>query len=167
MKYHVRRVDRALTDPAKLERVLMETQYVTIAMCKDNTPYLVSLSHAYDPEKRNIYFHCASEGKKIDYIHANPKVWGQAIIDKGYVEGKCNHLYITAMFEGTIHLAAGNEEKRRIMNYLFDRQEKKSPTGEVDSHKERITRDTELDRMNAGWIAVEEITGKISKDTVF
>jgi hypothetical protein len=94
-------------------------------------------------------------------------VWGQAIIDKGYVEGKCNHLYVTAMFKGTIHLAEGNEEKRRIMNYLFDRQEKKSPNGEVDSHKERITRDAELDRMNAGWISVEEITGKISKDTVF
>jgi hypothetical protein len=58
-------MDRAITDPAKLERVLKETLYITVAMCKDNVPYLVSLSHAYDPKGKHLYFHCASEGKKL------------------------------------------------------------------------------------------------------
>ncbi len=167
MKYHMRRMDRAITDQAKLERVLLETRYVTVAMCKDDAPYLVSLSHAYDPERKRLYFHCAPEGKKIDYWRANPRVWGQAIIDHGYVEGRCNHLYVTAMFEGTVHLAEDTEEKRRIMNYMFDRQEKRSPTGEVDPHKARIGKDTELGRTTIGWIVVEEITGKKSAEVKF
>ena len=167
MKYHIRRMDRAITDPAKLERILMETRFITVAMCRDNIPYLVSISHFYDPSAKRLYFHCATEGKKMDFWRANPRVWGQAIIDHGYVEGECNHLYVMAMFDGTVHIAEANEEKRRIMNYMFDRQEKKSHGGEVDPHKERITKDAELGRAAVGWIAVEEITGKRSKDITF
>jgi hypothetical protein len=167
MKYHMRRMDRAITDPEKLERVLKETHYITVAMCKDNVPYLVSLSHVYDPEGKRLYFHCAPEGKKLDYMKANPRVWGQAIIDHGYVDGKCNHLYVTAMFEGTVHLAEDTAEKRRIMNYLFTRQEKPSPTGEVDPHLARIGKDTEIGRTTIGWITVEELTGKKSAEVKF
>ncbi len=167
MKYHIRRMDREITDSAKLERVLKETHYITVAMCKDDVPYLVSLSHAYDPNGKRIYFHCASEGKKMDYWKANPRVWGQAIIDHGYVDGKCNHLYVTTMFEGTVHLAEGIEEKRRIMEYLFANQEKPSPTGEVDPHFTRIGKDTEIGRTTIGWIAVGEMTGKKSSEVKF
>ncbi len=53
------------------------------------------------------------------------------------------------------------------MNYTFDRQEKKSPNGEVDEHKTRITKDAELDRVAVGWIAVSEITAKRSKGIEF
>jgi uncharacterized protein len=167
MKYHMRRMDRAITDPEKLESVLKETHYITVAMCKDNVPYLVSLSHAYDPKGKCLYFHCASEGKKLDYMKANPRVWGQAIIDHGYVNGKCNHLYVTAMFEGTVHLAEGIEEKRRIMSYLFANQEKASPTSERDPHFTRVGKDTEITRTTIGWIAIEEITGKKSTEVQF
>ncbi len=167
MKYHMRRMDRAVTDHEKLERVLKETHYVTVAMCRDNVPYLVSLSHAYDPARKCIYFHCASEGKKLDYMRANPRVWGQAIIDRGYVDGKCNHLYITAMFEGTVHLAEDLGEKRRIMEYLFTNQEKPSSTGERDPHFARINKDAEIARTTIGWIAVENLTGKKSAGVDF
>ena len=167
MKYHMRRLDRAITDSDKLERILKETRYITIAMCKDNIPYLVSLSHAYDPDGKRLYFHCASEGKKLDYMRANPHIWGQAIIDHGYVEGKCNHLYVTAMFGGTVHLAETKAEKRRIMSYMFTNQEKPSPNGEVDPHMIRIGKDTEIGRTTIGWISVEELTGKKSAEVNF
>jgi nitroimidazol reductase NimA-like FMN-containing flavoprotein (pyridoxamine 5'-phosphate oxidase superfamily) len=76
MKYHVRRMDREIKDPAKLERVLKETRYITIALCKDNEPYLVSLIHSYDEDAKCLYFHCASAGKKLDYIKVNPTSLG-------------------------------------------------------------------------------------------
>ncbi len=173
MKYHVRRIDREIKDPAKLERVLKETRYITIALCKDNTPYLVSLSHSYDEEAKCIYFHCASAGKKLDYMRSNPKVWGQAIIDRGYVEGECNHLYVTTMFEGKVELVEDISEKRRIMSYLFTHQMRSSePSGsqtneEVDPHMVRIGKDTELKGTTVGRIIVEGLTGKHSKDTEY
>jgi nitroimidazol reductase NimA-like FMN-containing flavoprotein (pyridoxamine 5'-phosphate oxidase superfamily) len=103
----------------------------------------------------------------MDYMNANPHVWGQAIIDHGYVEGKCNHLYVTAMFEGTVHLAKDTAEKRRIMSFMFARQEKLSPTGEVDPHKTRIGKDVEIERTTIGWIAIEDLTGKKSTEVKF
>jgi nitroimidazol reductase NimA-like FMN-containing flavoprotein (pyridoxamine 5'-phosphate oxidase superfamily) len=170
MKYHVRRMDREIKDPAKLERVLKETRYITIALCKDNEPYLVSLSHNYDEDAKCLYFHCASAGKKLDYIKVNPRVWGQVIIDRGYVEGECNHLYVTTMFEGRVELIKDIAEKRRIMSHMFTRQVRKLPTSgkmEVDPHMIRIGKDAELSDMTIGRIMIEELTGKHSKDTEY
>ena len=51
MSFHVRRKDREITDPEEMRQVLKTTQYVTVALCMDNEPYLVSLSHGYDKQK--------------------------------------------------------------------------------------------------------------------
>lgn len=163
-------MDREIKDPAKLEKVLKETQYITIALCIDNVPYLVSLSHSYDEDAKCLYFHCASEGKKLDYMKSNPRIWGQAIIDRGYVDGECNHLYVTAMFGGRVELVEDIAEKRRIMSYMFAHQERKpaaSGEAEVDPHVIRIGKDAELRGTTVGRIIIEELTGKISKDTEY
>ena len=68
MSFHVRRKDREITDTAALKEVLKSTKYVTIALCMDNEPYLVSLSHGYDETRNCLYFHCANEGKKT-HVH--------------------------------------------------------------------------------------------------
>lgn len=132
----------------------------------DNTPYLVSLSHSYDEDARCIYFHCAGLGKKMDYIKANPLVWGQAIIDNGYEDGICNHLYVTAMFSGTVELVEGIEDKRRILYNLFANQER-IKSGEDDSHFTRIGEDYEVDGVTVGKIVLDEITGKASGGTEY
>ena len=38
----------------------------------DGTPYVVPVNFAFEGDR--IYFHCALEGMKLDYISANPKV---------------------------------------------------------------------------------------------
>lgn len=48
MSFHVRRRDREITTSDALKKVLETTKYVTIALCLDNEPYLVSLSHGDD-----------------------------------------------------------------------------------------------------------------------
>ena len=71
MTYHVRRKDKEITDIAVLKKILKSAKYVTIAFSMDNQPYLVSLSHGYDENRNCIYFHCAKEGKKLDYLKSN------------------------------------------------------------------------------------------------
>ena len=107
MRYHVRRKDKEITDEAAMKRILKTTQYVTIAMARDNRPYLVSLSHGYDEEKHCVYFHCAREGKKLDYLKGNSSVWGQAVIDGEYVHGECSHNYASVMFSGDVTFLEG------------------------------------------------------------
>jgi len=115
------RDDKEITDEETLKKILKTTQYVTLAMVKDNEPYLVSLSHGYDEEKHCIYIHSAKKGKKLDFMRSNPVVWGQALIDQGYVEIECSHNYASVMFSGTMSFIEDKEERWAAMS-LMNRQ---------------------------------------------
>ena len=43
-----------------------------LALCENDTPYLVPLSYGY--ANNTLYFHSAAEGKKIEILKTNPKV---------------------------------------------------------------------------------------------
>jgi len=103
MSFHVRRKDREIPDSEALKKVLKSTKYVTIALCMDNEPYLVSLSPGYDEKRCCLYFHCADEGKKLVYLKANSKVWGQAVQDYG-VTDECDYAYTSVHFKGAVSL---------------------------------------------------------------
>ena len=119
MSYHIRRKDKEITDNSQMKKILGSTKYVTLAMVKDGEPYLVSISHAYDEPNHCIYFHCASEGKKLDYLKDNPVVWGQAMLDYGYHRGECSHLYASVMFKGQVEFIDDLEEKRHAFRVMI------------------------------------------------
>lgn len=118
MSFHVKRKEREITDSDELKRVLAQTKYITVALCKDNQPYLVALSHGYDKERNCLYFHCAVEGKKLVYAEANPTVWGQAVLDFG-VTWECDYAYTCVHFSGTMKLVEDAEEKWHGLKLLI------------------------------------------------
>lgn len=158
-------MDKEIKDHEKLEKILRETRYVTIAMCRDNVPYLVTLSHSYNKTEDCLYFHCASDGKKLDFMKANPQIWGQAMIDHGYNEGNCSHLYVSAMFKGRVAFVEDPSEKKKILGYMVRHQEKNpeptlsSPTGMANVG--------EIGKTTVGRIIIEELTGKKSSEIDF
>jgi len=117
MSFHVRRKDREITDFAALREVLKSTKYVTVALCMDDEPYLVSLSHGYDEKRNCLYFHCADVGKKLVYLKANSKVWGQTVEDYG-VTDECDYAYKSVHFKGTMSLINDLSEKQHAMEVL-------------------------------------------------
>ncbi|MGD6852675.1 MAG: pyridoxamine 5'-phosphate oxidase family protein [Candidatus Bathyarchaeia archaeon] len=117
MSFHVRRKEREITDPTEMRNVLKTTKYVTVALCMNNEPYLVALSHGYDEERNCIYFHCAPEGKKLVYAQANNRVWGQAVLDYG-VTDECDYAYTSVHFQGTLTLLSDPVEKRHALETL-------------------------------------------------
>ena len=121
MKYHMLRHDKEITDEETLKKILKTTQYVTLAMVKDNEPYLVSLSHGYDEENHCIYFHSAKKGKKLDFLRATSVVWGQALLDHGYVDIECSHNYASVMFSGKVSFIEDKEERWKAIS-LMNRQ---------------------------------------------
>jgi len=46
-KYHVRKTEREITNQSELLDILKRGKYTTISMCRDNEPYLVTLSYGY------------------------------------------------------------------------------------------------------------------------
>lgn len=154
MTYHLRRKDKEITDEAELIKILKSTKYITMALCKNNQPYLVTLSHGYDDQRKCIYFHCASEGKKIDYMKSNNEVWGQAFVDHGYDEGQCNHLFSSVHFSGKVTFIEKPEEKVKAMQCMM-RQLEKNPEPMIAKLNAEKLKDALL-----GRIDIEHMSGK-------
>ena len=115
----IRRRDKAIIDEVEMKEILKEAKYVTIAMSQGDEPYLVTLSHGFDDERKCIYFHCAREGKKIEILSANPRIWGQALVDNGYQQGKCNHLYKTTQFHGKVAFVDDQAEMQHALRVMI------------------------------------------------
>jgi nitroimidazol reductase NimA-like FMN-containing flavoprotein (pyridoxamine 5'-phosphate oxidase superfamily) len=153
MSFHVRRKDREITDSDVLKKVLKSTKYVTVALCMDNEPYLVSLSHGYDEVANCLYFHCADEGKKLMYMKANSKVWGQAVLNYG-VTDECDYAYTSVHFRGTVSLIEDLREKQHAMAVLV-RQLSVNPEEKLAKIKPE-----KLARTTMGRIEIDAMSGK-------
>ncbi len=121
--YHTRHPEKALTDPAELLELARAARFVTLALCRGDEPYLVTVNHALDESGELLYFHCAVQGRKIEFIRANPRVWGQILEDRGYLAGQCDHAYRSVQFAGRAELVEDGAEKRRALELLIDRHE--------------------------------------------
>ena len=157
MSFHMRRTDKQITDIGKMQGILESAKFITIAMCMDDSPYLVTLSHGYDRKRNCVYFHCAPEGKKIEYLKNNNNVWGQALNDLGYVSGKCNHLFETVQFSGKVTFLKTLEEKREAIRCMIKNLEK---IPEQKMPNIASIKDERLASTTFGRIDIELITGK-------
>jgi nitroimidazol reductase NimA-like FMN-containing flavoprotein (pyridoxamine 5'-phosphate oxidase superfamily) len=151
----IRRKDKEITDIDEIKSILKMTQYVTLAMCLNDEPYLVTLSHGYDQERNCIYFHCAGEGKKVDILKANNLVWGQALIDKGYVQGACDQLYSTTQFRGKVTFVEDSKEKERAMKVMI-RALDRNPQEII----EKQLKTQSIQKVRIGRIDIDYMSGK-------
>lgn len=121
--YHMRRRDKVIEGDDALFGVLHRQKFMTLALCKDGEPYLVTVNYGFDPHGHRFYFHCAPLGKKVDFLRANPVVWGQVAEDLGYMDGECDHAYRSVQFRGRAHFVQDTAEKRRALELMIDQLE--------------------------------------------
>ncbi|MHA1909324.1 MAG: pyridoxamine 5'-phosphate oxidase family protein [Candidatus Thorarchaeota archaeon] len=157
----IRRKEKAIETEDEMKHILSNTLYVTVSMCQNNEPYLVTLSHGYDSNKHCIYFHCAQEGKKIDILRNNPIVWGQAIMDQGYAEGKCDHLYATTQFRGEVTFVDDFDEKKHALTVMVNQLEPE-PTAVIEEQ----FKESSIQKVNIGRIDINYMSGKRAKEVV-
>ena len=157
----MRRKEKAIESIEEMKYILQTVKHITIAMCEDNVPYLVTLSHVYDSEQHRIYFHCASEGKKIDILKKNNIIWGQALMDEGYVQGSCDHLYATTQFKGKVTFIEDFEEKKAALQEMIRKLDNKPE----EIEKAQLT-EKSITRVAIGKIDIEYMSGKRAKDVI-
>ena len=153
--YHLRRSEKAITDPAEMWAIIAEQKFVTLALCQDNVPYLATVNYGYDQAASCLYFHCAGEGKKIDYLRANPVVWGQIVEDNGYRDGKCDHAFRSVQLQGRVTFVEDIEEKRRALSLMIDRLE-----SDPEAVKARLVTAKAVEKVMIGQVHIEAMTGK-------
>jgi len=119
----MRRADREITDPGVIEEMLAGGKFATVAMCRADEPYVVTLSYGYDSAGRSLYFHCAKDGLKSEFISANPRVCATIIQDLGYVQKQCKHHYRSLVIRGEIELVEGDDDRWKGLDAMIEQLE--------------------------------------------
>ena len=153
-RFHPRRVEKEIQTLEEVHQILRSQKYMTVACCKENNPYLFIVNYAFCPEEECLYFHCAPLGKKLEYIASNPKVWGEVIVDRGYVTGQCDYNFRSVHFQGEAEIVQEEKEKKLALELLIDQQE---PDPEI--LKSKLTLE-QMDKVTVVKIRIQGLSGK-------
>ena len=124
MEYHLRRTEREIRDEEEIRSIIEQGTYAVVGLARDNEPYVVSLSYAYDPELNALFFHCAKEGLKLEFLGVNNRACATIIDDDGYQSGSCDHAYKTLILRGTMVPVDDPQEVDRALRLLVTHLEK-------------------------------------------
>jgi uncharacterized protein len=68
----MRRKDREINDTESIESIISDSDVCRVSFADNNTPYIVVMNFGYSGgESPCLWFHCASEGKKLEMIKRN------------------------------------------------------------------------------------------------
>ena len=118
----MRKADREIQDFSEIVEIVNSCQTVRMAMYADDFPYIVPLTFGYDVQDGVlvVYFHCATEGRKLDLLAKDARVCLEWDALAGYVE--TGHS-VTADFQSVIAFGhasrcEGEERVRGIARLL-------------------------------------------------
>jgi nitroimidazol reductase NimA-like FMN-containing flavoprotein (pyridoxamine 5'-phosphate oxidase superfamily) len=117
-----------ITDEAKIRQILDSAKVLHLGLAVDNEPYVVPMNYGYCLEegKLTLYLHSAVQGKKLDMIRANSRVFFELDCDRMPFEGKvpCQYglVYSSIMGRGTACIVEDVEEKKQAMTLLMKTQ---------------------------------------------
>ncbi len=115
--------DREILDKRILSEILKNGKFSTISMCRNDEPYIVTLSYGFDEVQNCLYFHSAQKGLKLEFIKENEKVCGTILEDLGYVKSACSHKYRSIVFWGDMTIIENLEEKKHAFDTLLEHLE--------------------------------------------
>ena len=148
--------------PADEQLDLLRSQLVlTMAMCNGDQPYLVTMDYLFVEAEKCFYLHCANEGRKLEFLAANPRVWGQVVEDRGYISGVCSHAYRCVMFQGRVERIAEAREKQRLLFLMIDRFEP-----DPEPLKQKMLQNQALEGVTVLRLRIEAMSGKQSPPPV-
>ena len=120
-----------VTDENQIRAILDTARVVHVGMCVENEPYVVPMNYGYTVEDGRlvIYLHSAVQGRKLDMIRQNPRVFIELDCDREPFEGEkpCQYglSYSSLMGRGTARIIEDVEEKIEAMKFLMKTQTKK------------------------------------------
>ena len=154
MNRPMRRQDRSLNNEDAAE-LLHNGEYGVLSMSTpENEGYGVPISYAYAGDA--IYFHCATEGAKLDFLRAHPHASFCVVGKTEVLPAKFSTRFESAIAAGTITEAEGDDKRKGLMLLV----EKYSP----DFLKEgEVYIDRAFDTVIVLKMTIESLTGKARK----
>ena len=120
----MRRKDREVTDFNEQLAIIKKCDVCRIALNDDGYPYIVPMNFGMDVQDGQLYFyfHCATEGKKLDLIRKDNRAFfemdcgHQLILNQEHMS--CTMTYESVMGKGTLEFVA-EEEKLDALKILM------------------------------------------------
>ena len=151
----MRRKERQITEE-EAWAVVDKCEYAFLAMtAEDGTPY--GLPVTIVREGRNIYFHSALEGRKVECLRRQPRVCLTCVGDAAIQQDRFTTLYESAVAFGTAAEVTENAEKVEVLRLLCLRH---TPDNMADFDR---AVNASLARTGIWKIAVDELTGKAKR----
>lgn len=150
----MRREDRRISHEEALE-ILKEGQYGILSMCTvNNEGYGIPLNYIFT--ENMIFFHCADEGSKLDYIRKNNKVTFCVVGNTKILPSKFSIIYESVIVSGSVSEIDGDEKHKALMRFV-----EKYSGNYIQEGKEHINRD--FDNVKVLKLSVESVNGKARK----
>lgn len=155
----MRHRNREITDKEEIAKIIRQAKICRLGLSWDNRPYVVPVSFGYDGDF--VYFHTGREGLKIDYLEANDRVCFEMEHDVRMLPDKDNACkwsvtYLSVIGFGRVEEITETERIRSALNQIMKHY----------SGREWDFDAAALARTRVWRIAVEEMTGKRSKDRI-
>mgnify|MGYP002508467979 CR=1 FL=1 len=140
MKPGLTRREREVTDINEILKILDKSKIVHIGLIDGDEPYVVPMNYGFTMEngKLTLYMHGATEGKKLDLIRANPKVFFSIESDitafsGGNIACQYGTSYSSVMGKGIAEILENPEDKMAGLSIFM-----KSQTGLDFQFNERM-----------------------------
>lgn len=120
--------EREVTDMQEIISILDKAKVLHLGLVDGDEPYVVPMNYGYTMEdgKMTVYLHGALQGRKLDIIRVNPKVFFELDCDIVPFEGKtaCNYgiTYASVMGRGKAVIVEDTEEKIKGLQVLMKTQ---------------------------------------------
>ena len=151
------RRERQVTDMQEIRDILDRCKIVHVGLVDGDEPYVVPMNYGYTMEedgRLSLYLHDATQGRKLDLMRANPRVFVEMECDvvpfEGDVACKYGTSYKSLMGRGRAVILDDPQEKMRALSQIM-----KTQTGGDFEFNERLVSVVSLIR-----IEVAEYTAK-------
>lgn len=149
---------RQQLSPEQVQEVLLRgTSGVLSLLGDDGYPYGVPLSYVFHGER--LYFHCATEGHKVDAIRQEDKA-SFCVIDQDHVvPEKYTTFYRSVIAFGRVRILEDPEEKKAAALLLAEKYAPK----DLPSHREETVAES-WDSLCMLEMEIQHVTGKAAKE---
>lgn len=122
------RRERQVTDINEIIKILDNSKVLHLGLVDGDEPYVVPMNYGYtyENEKLTIWLHCARQGRKLDIMKVNPKVFFEMEYGitpfEGEVACKYGITYSSIMGRGVATIIEDVETKKIALSSLMKTQ---------------------------------------------
>lgn len=152
----MRRKDREIKEIADIELIISGSDVCRIAFADNNVPYIVTLNFGYTGgDHPALWFHCANEGKKLEFMKKNNLVCFEFDTDHELYKGEngCDWgmKFSSIIGYGRLSVVADNETRIYALDSIMAHYSDKKGF----AYDEKVLVNTTVLKLE-----IEEMTGK-------